>query len=404
MYGLYGGMGVSDELAPPFYDPARTYQENYDAGPFGLFRTAPPSDGGGEPGESFLLPPGGVAPEAFLGQPLRVPFGIPAGPLLNARYVAAAFRWGYDLVHYKTVRSRAWAAHPAPHVLRVDVAAPLDPAHAPSLLQAQPFAPDGIVPPAEVACLSITNSFGMPAQPPSVWQADVAEAVAAAGPGQVCVVSVVGSPDADGGAAGFVRDFAQVAAMARAAGAPVIEANLSCPNIGGHGLLCHDLAQSVRVCAAIADAIPSTPLLVKLGPYETDAGDAALAALVHALTPYVAGFSAINSVPFRVRDAAGQAALPGPGREVSGVCGVAIRRYGLSVVARLAALRRASHARWGIIGVGGVMTPADYIAYRQAGADVVQGAAGPMWDPSLAGHIARLVPQEAAVPAALVAS
>ena len=379
-----------DELAPPFYDPARTYQENYDEGPFGLFRTGPP-EGPTEPVATFAVPPGGVRPGDFLGQPLGVPFGIPAGPLLNARFVAAAFRWGYDLVHYKTVRSRAWPAHPAPHVLQVDVAQPLDPAQPPAVLQAQPFAADGAVPPAAVPRLSITNSFGMPAQPPTVWQADVAEAVAAAGPGQICVVSVVGSPDPDGGAAGFVRDFARVAAMAVEAGAPVIEANLSCPNIGGHGLLCHDLAQAARVCAAIKEAAPNTPLLVKLGPYGPDAaGDAALAALVAALTPTVAGFSAINSVPFRVLDAAGRPALPGPGREVSGVCGVAIRRYGLSVVARLAALRRASGARWGILGVGGVLTLSDYIAYRQAGADVVQGAAGPMWAPALARRIARV--------------
>jgi dihydroorotate dehydrogenase len=383
---------VSDALALPFYDPGRTYQENYDEGPFGLFRTAPPP-GSGEPLARFAVPPGGVAAEAFLGQPLGVPFGIPAGPVLNARFVAAAFRWGYDLVHYKTVRSRAWPAHPAPHVLRVDVAAPLDPAHPPAVLQARPFGPGGTVPPGRVRHLSITNSFGMPAQPPAVWQADVAEAVAAAGPGQVCVVSVVGSPDPDGGAAGFVGDFARVAAMAVAAGAPVIEANLSCPNIGGHGLLCHDLVQATRVCESIKQAAPDTPLLVKLGPYSTDAaGDAALAALVEALTPTVAGFSAINSVPFQVRDATGGPALPGPGREVSGVCGVAIRRYGLSVVSRLAALRRASGARWGIIGVGGVLTVADYIAYRRAGADVVQGAAGPMWAPGLARQIARLMP------------
>jgi dihydroorotate dehydrogenase len=385
---------VADELAPPFYDPGRTYQENYDEGPFGLFRAAPP-DEVGAPIASFPVPPGGVAPEEFLGQPLRLPFGIPAGPVLNARFVAAAFRWGYDLVHYKTVRSRAWAAHPAPHVLRVDVATPLDPAQAPAVLQAHPFGPAGSVPPADVSRLSITNSFGMPAQPPAVWQADVAAAVAAAGPGQLCVVSVVGSPDPDGGAAAFVCDFAQVASMAVAAGAPVIEANLSCPNIGGHGLLCHDLAQSARVCAAIKEAAPGTPLLVKLGPYDPDAaGDDALAALVEALTPTVAGFSAINSVPFRVQDAAGQAALPGAGREVSGVCGMAIRLYGLSVVTRLAALRRAGGARWGIIGVGGVMTATDYIAYRQAGADVVQGAAGPMWDAALARRVARLIPQE----------
>ena len=370
------------ETAPPFYDPHRSYQENYDAGPFGLFRAAPPGD---------ALPPaaialdGGVAPETFLGHPLRGRFGIPAGPLLNANFVAAAFRWGYDLVHYKTVRSRAWPAHPAPHVLRVAVTEPLKPADPPNTLQAAPFAGDGSVPLAVVPTLSITNSFGMPAQAPAVWQPDVARAVAAAGPGQVCAVSVVGSPDPDGGAAGFVRDFAQTAALAVVAGAPVVEANLSCPNLGGHGLLCQDLEQSERVCAAIRDAAPGVPLLVKLGPYSADAaGEEALAALVERLAPYVAAFSAINSVPFRVQDATGAPALPGPGRTVSGVCGAAILDYGLSAVRMLAALRRQSGASWGIIGVGGVLTPADFAAYRTAGADVVQAATGPMWDPALA--------------------
>lgn len=371
------------DTAPPFYDPHRSYRENYDEGPFGLFRADPPVD---------PLPPadialeGGVAPETFLGRPLRGRFGIPAGPLLNANFVAAAFRWGYDLVHYKTVRSRAWPAHPAPHVLRVAVTEPLRSFEPPpTTLQAAPFAGDGSVPLAEVPTLSITNSFGMPAQAPAVWQPDVTRAVAAAGPGQVCVVSVVGSPDPDGGAAAFVHDFARTAAMAVAAGAPVVEANLSCPNLGGHGLLCQDLEQSERVCAAIRDAAPGVPLLVKLGPYSYDAaGKEALAALVARLTHYVAAFSAINSVPFRVLDATGAPALPGPGREVSGVCGAAILSFGLSVVRMLATLREQSGAQWGIIGVGGVLTPPDFSRYRWAGADVVQAATGPMWDPALA--------------------
>jgi dihydroorotate dehydrogenase (NAD+) catalytic subunit len=102
----------------------------------------------------------------------------------------------------------------------------------------------------------------------------------------------------------------------------------------------------------------------------------------------VAGFSAINAVPYPVVDAAGAPALPGAGRARAGVCGAAIRPMGLDVVRRLAALRAGSGARWGIIGVGGVMTPDDYLAYRAAGADVVQAAAGPMWRPRLALDIA----------------
>jgi len=95
---------VTDD-ALPFYNPGLSYQANYDAGPFGLFAQEP-ADPAPAP-VTDPLRPGGLAPEQFLGAPLALPFGIPAGPLLNAAFVAAAFRWGYDLCHYKTVRSRA---------------------------------------------------------------------------------------------------------------------------------------------------------------------------------------------------------------------------------------------------------------------------------------------------------
>lgn len=377
---------LTDETLP-FYDPHRSYQENYSEGPFGGFAgLAPAVVRRPVPAENSA----GVAPEVFLGAPLTVPFGIPAGPLLNAAYVAAAFRWGYDFCHYKTVRSRPWPAHPFPNVLQVE--APPLPADdsAPPLLVAAPFAdPTGRVTDEAAARLSITNSFGMPAQPVVVWQADVARAREAAGPGQVLAVSVVGTADSGDSPAAFAADFARVAALAAEAGAPVVEANLSCPNVGGHGLLCHDIAAAAAVCAAIKDQVPDRPLLVKLGHYPATArGDALLAELVAALAPYVAGFSAINAVPYPVVDAAGVQALPGAGRKMAGVCGAAIRPLGLSVVRRLAALRHAGGGRWGIVGVGGVTTPADYQAYRAAGADVVQAAAGPMWHPRLALDIA----------------
>ncbi len=378
---------MTDETLP-FYNPHLNYQENYERGPFGLFAAEPqPLTRPPGPGDDM---PGGVTPEAFLGAPLQVPFGIPAGPLLNAAYVAAAFRWGYHFCHYKTVRSRPWPAHAFPNVLQVTADALTDEGTAAPPLQARPFAAGGgRVSLAELGRLSITNSFGMPAQPVAVWQADVARARAAAGPGQLLAVSVVGTVDPGDGPAAFAADFAHTAALAAAAGAPVIEANLSCPNVGGHGLLCHDIAGAAAVCAAIKDRVPDRPLLVKLGSYPTTpAGDAALAALVVALAPYVAGFAAINAVPYPVLDAAGAQALPGAGRLRAGICGAAIRGMGLAVVGRLAALRAATGGRWGIIGVGGVTQPSDYHAYRRAGADVVQAAAGPMWHPRLALDIA----------------
>src|SRR5438105_15617986 len=149
-------------MIEPFYDPNLTYQENYDLGPFGGFAGKPSRE------ERAVLE---VAPERWIGVGglrLRRGIGIPAGPLLNSKFTGAAFRWGYDLCHYKTVRSRTWPAHPAPNVLHVEAPEPLPPEEiGRRTLTARRFGYDE---PVELATLSITNSFGMPAQPPEVWQ------------------------------------------------------------------------------------------------------------------------------------------------------------------------------------------------------------------------------------------
>ena len=49
------------------------------------------------------------------------PFGIPAGPLLNAKYVNSALAMGFDLVVYKTQRSVHFKVNPFPNVLYVEV-------------------------------------------------------------------------------------------------------------------------------------------------------------------------------------------------------------------------------------------------------------------------------------------
>jgi dihydroorotate dehydrogenase len=57
-------------------------------------------------------------------------------------------------------------------------------------------------------------------------------------------------------------------------------------------------------------------------------------------------------------------------------------------VRRLDVIRREQGLEFAIIGVGGMMSPEDYFAYREAGADAVQGATGPMWNHALAVEIA----------------
>ena len=73
---------------------------------------------------------------------------------------------------------------------------------------------------------------------------------------------------------------------------------------------------------------------------------------------------------------------------MAGVCGAALRATGLDVVRRLDVIRREQGFDFAITGVGGIMSPADYFAYRDAGADAMQGATGPMWNHRLAVEIA----------------
>jgi hypothetical protein len=66
-----------------FYDPLRSYEENYAIGPFCNFENKKKT-------QDPLSPPQFY----FFGQKVNLPFGIPAGPLLNSNYIKAAFDKG----------------------------------------------------------------------------------------------------------------------------------------------------------------------------------------------------------------------------------------------------------------------------------------------------------------------
>lgn len=352
----------------PFYDPMSSYEHNYAHGPFGDFRE--PCDlGRAEPSQDFL------------GLPVVRPFGIPAGPLLNAKFCAAAFAHGYDINAYKTVRTRAHGVHPFPNTLAVHVGPELglDDAAAGVLADAS-FGPSP----------SITNSFGVPSKDPDEWQADMAAAVGAAGPGQILVGSFQGTkPDADVSdrRAAYVADHATAARLVVETGAPVLEMNTSCPNEGTANLLCFDADAVVDIASAVKEAVGDVPLLLKIAYF---ADEDALVDLVTRTHRIVQGYSAINTIPARLLNAHGGPALVGEGREHGGVCGAAIKWAGLEMVARLARLREDMGADFAIVGVGGVMNADDYASMRHAGADAVMSATGAMFRPELSREIRAL--------------
>ncbi len=351
-------------LHTPFFDPLKSYEENLSDGPFGAFADGEIFANDGEPQYEIF------------GHKVFLPFGIPAGPLLNGAFVKAALDKGFDIPMYKTVRTGVYPTHPWPNVLSVELEGDLTEERAtkPLLTSTNYSEP-----------LSITNSFGVPSKDPDMWQPDMAEAVRYAKKGQVVAASFQGTRREGDTDTSYIADWVRAAALVEETGAKILEANLSCPNEGSHRLLCFDTQKVRTIAEAIKNEISNTPLLLKTSYF---ANEAMLEELVCAVGNVVDGFSSINTIAAEVVDKDGKQALPGgPTRKMSGVCGASIRWAGLLMVERLKALREKHHMSYTICGVGGVTTPEDYVAYRETGADMVMSATGAMWNPYLAREI-----------------
>src|SRR4026208_1694585 len=87
------------------YDRTQSYQFNYDRGP--VFPSAPPA-----------LPEGPLT--SFLGLKVRSRLGIPAGLLLNSKWIDAYAKRGWDILTYKTVRSAHRPCYPLPNWVFVE--------------------------------------------------------------------------------------------------------------------------------------------------------------------------------------------------------------------------------------------------------------------------------------------
>lgn len=353
-------------LHAPFYDPNKSYYENWEEGPFNAF-----NDG--------TVVPIGEPRFDFLGQKLTYPIGIPAGPLLNGKFIRAALDKGFDVPVHKTVRTREYPCHPWPNVLGVEVdgALTLEKAQQPLVARNEYKEP-----------LSITNSFGNPSYKPDVWAQDLTDAIAYARPGQLVMSSLEGTKWDGISSEQYVEDWASGMKLLVDAGVKVVEANFSCPNEGTTNLLCFDVPKVKLISDAIKRKIGDVPLVIKLAYFS----EPALRELVKETGNIVDGYSAINTISAVVVDENGKQALPGEKRVRSGVCGHAIKWAGLDMTKRLKTLREELGMKYAIIGVGGVTIPSDFKEYREAGADVVMTATGAMWNPYLAKEIREMYP------------
>lgn len=344
---------------PPIYDIAKSYLENAEEGPFfsGEIpqRSVPPREQWGE----------------FLGFPVASKIGVPAGPLLNARWVALAAQLGFDIVTYKTIRSKVHAAHPVPNMIYVETEGFLAGEEGEPLRQASR-------PPTALESLAVTNSFGIPSRDRSYLLEDIARAHASLHPGQVMIVSVVGTPRPG---EDFVEDFVLAALLARDAGAQIIEVDYSCPNVVScEGSLHTDPNLVETISAKVQRAIGAIPLIIKVGAYATR--EQLRAVMQAAARAGVRAICGINTLSRRVVTADGAPAL-GPQRLKSGVCGGPIRQEALRFVSLAREIEKQDMLGLSILGTGGVTDPSHFDLFFAAGADVAMSAVGMMWDPYL---------------------
>lgn len=351
-----------------FYDPTKTFDDNFDDGPTQVSEADKPYKNQGEPKFKFL------------GKPLYSPFGIPAGPVPNAKFVKYAFERGFDTVVYKTQRSVEFKVNQFPNIVYVEVDGDLTLAKAAKPLRGSTTTDKPI------DKFSITNSFGNPSRGPQFWVEDMKKAHGYQGKGQLLIGSAVGTIKDGFSNADYYKDFADAAQMVKRSGVEAIEVNLSCPNVASEGILCYTREAVLDITRQVKQRIDDSPLIIKLGYYSKEQ-QKLLEQIMVDISPYVAAISAINTIPAPVVDENGKQALPGPNRLNAGICGASIKWAGLDMVKRLEAIRKKNGYEYEIIGVGGVMNVADFHEYRQAGADLVQSATGAMWNPHLAQQI-----------------
>jgi len=320
----------------------------------------------------------------FLGLPVGSRIGIAAGLLLNSRWIELYARLGFDILTYKTVRSHARVCHPLPNWAWVDHTSALAPSSPENVCRTGKPARDA-------TRITSSVSFGMPSKAPGVWMKDVGRARRTLRRDQVLVVSVVASPSAGDGEASMVDEFARLTAMAREAGAQVVEANLSCPNVyTAEGDIFRDAELSARIARAMRAAAGTTPIALKIGyvPNRRELGR-----LLKRVSGVANAVVMVNGISQRLHKASDDEAAFGAGRESAGILGRLIHVPSVEAVRAAVDIVRRDRLELEVIGVGGVSTPQDAADFFDAGAHAVLMGSAPMYDPLLALRIKEQHPE-----------
>jgi len=337
------------------YDIERSYAENYELGP--AFTTPAPD-----------VPR--VPMKTFLGLPVRSRIGIAAGLLLNSNWVLGYAERGFDILTYKTVRSRPRQCYDLPNWVFVEDLGAKD---GPVYVSEQPDD--------DASALNSAVCFGTPSMSAAVWRADVEIAKASLSTGQLLSVSVVATPADTTTAMDMAADFMQCAVWAVEAGADIVEANFLCPNVGtAEGSIYLDPEFTSLICRKIRSAIPGVPVLVKAGAFEEEAS---LLSFLKSLDGVADGVVLVNGVTRSIVNRDGSPAF-GPDRVNVGVLGRAIHDTSVASTRTAVEIVQRLGLDLAIVSVGGISSTNDMGDFFTAGAAAVMLGSAPMYLPDVA--------------------
>jgi dihydroorotate dehydrogenase len=283
---------------------------------------------------------------------------------LNGAWCLYYASLGFDMLTYKTVRSRPRECYPLPN---------LQPVRCSSLRGGEEE-----LPASDAMQGSWAVSFGMPSQSPDVWRADIEKTRARLSAEKLLSVSVVGSIQEGWTLDDLANDYAQCAHWAAGSGADCVETNFSCPNVATcDGQLYQHPRDAAVVAERVRAKIGKLPYIVKIGHLRSSNE---MEELLMALAPHIDAVAMTNSVAATVVDHEGRRLFDGQKR---GICGAATFEPSREQVRMAHEVIRWRDWRIELIGVGGASTAEHVRRYLEAGASAVHLATAAMVDPEV---------------------
>jgi dihydroorotate dehydrogenase len=284
--------------------------------------------------------------------------GLFACPLsATAEGVALASKLGFDVITWKTIRSKASEPHPVPNLTYVR------------------FSENGIMATKEKTT-SLANSIGNPSYELESTLQEMQKGLTALQKGQILIASIYGVGQTK---KEIIDDFAYLAQRVAAIGVHAIELNCSCPNVTT-GLYCKDIDFMRDIVEAVLNIV-SIPVVVKVS--QADSYEQLQELLITCAKAGVRGVAGINTIGMQVVD---QNGLPffGPSRLFAGISGDAIFHEALKWVRDARMIIKTNNLDLTIFGGGGITAAEKFDQFFAAGADVGMVATGALIDPTVA--------------------